>query len=728
MAQLGSGLRFHFTAQGLDDTRFGVLDFKFVESLSQPFEVKLNLLSRFDDLTPEAIVDQAGLMSWSKGDSIERHVHGIVSQFSKGDTGHHHTQYSITLVPALSRLTLRQNSRIFQQQSVLTIISTLLVEMGISDHAFSCDARFQSDVREYCVQYRETDFDFISRLAAEVGLFYYFEHTEGKHTLVFCDSTTKLSALATPFPYNALSGGMAELPFVSSFAYQHQIKPAIVSLKDQSFKKPQYSFLQSSTGKQLAFQQADYEHFDYPGRYKSDATGKPIAQVRQESLRREAQMSVGHSNIMQAISGAKFTLAEHSDAALNRDWVLTKVIHTGEQGAAAEEANTQKPTRYSNDFEAIPASNPWQAGPCVKPLVTGPQMATVVGPEGEEIFCDEFGRVKVQFPWDRYGEGDDSASCWVRVSQGWAGGQYGMMALPRIGHEVIVSFLEGDPDQPIITGRTFHSINQVPYALPEHKTRTVIKTQTHKGEGSNELRFEDELDKQEIYLHAQKDINTLVENDMAEHVKRDKHLLVDNEGVSQIKGNDHLTVEGERRTAVKLDVSLEVGGSVHQKVGKASILEAGIEVYMASGQKVVIEAGAEITLKAGGSVLKIDPAGVHLIGAAINLNSGGSAGSGSGYGGQAPILPLAVAEAILAEGEQIQLAEASLSSDYTSTAIGERPPMPVMGGGEAAASPATTNSAAQTIAADKQIAALKTDDPICEVCEQDKSSDGGAAT
>jgi len=675
MALLGSGLRFHFNAQGLDETSFGVLDFKFIENLSQPFEVKLNLLSRFDDLTPEAIVDQTGVMSWSQDGSVERHVHGIVSQLSKGDTGHHHTQYNITLVPALSRLKLRQNSRIFQQQSVLNIISTLLDEMGIKEHAFSCDVRFESDVREYCVQYRETDFDFISRLVAEVGLFYYFEHSEDKHTLVFCDSTAKLSALATPFPYNALSGGVAELPFVSSFAYQHQIKPANVSLKEQSFKKPQYSFLQTSIGDNLQFQRQNYEHFDYPGRYKNDVTGVPITRVRQEYLRREAQMSFGQSNIMQAISGVKFTLVEHKDAALNRDWVLTQVTHSGEQGAVAEEANTQKPTRYSNEFAAIPASNAWQAEPSIKPLVSGPQMATVVGPIDEEIFCDEFGRVKVQFSWDRYGKGDDNASCWVRVSQGWAGGQYGMMALPRIGHEVIVSFLEGDPDQPIITGRTFHSVNQVPYALPEHKTRTVIKTQTHKGEGSNELRFEDELDKQEIYLHAQKDINTLVENDMSEQIKRDKHLLVDNERISQIKGNDHLTIEGEQRTAIKLDVSLDVGGSLHQKVGQASTLEVGTEVHIKAGQKVVIEAGAEITLKAGGSFIKIDPAGVHLVGAAINLNSGGSAGSGSGYAGLLPQLPISVAEAILAQSTPVKLAGASQSSDYVTPAIGERPPM-----------------------------------------------------
>lgn len=660
MAFLGSGLRFHFKAQSLTDDSFDILDFRFIESLSNPFEVKLNLVSRFDNLTPEAVVDQTGLMTWSQGDSIERNVHGIVSQFAKGDSGHQHTQYSITLVPALSRLKLRKNSRIFQQQSVLAIMSTLLNEMGINDYAFSCEARFESEVREYCVQYSESDFEFISRLAAEVGLFYYFEHSKEMHTLVFCDSTSKLSSLGSPFPYNALSGGVAETPFVSQFIYQHQIKPASVSLKDYSFKKPQYSFLHNSTGKQLGFQKPDYEHYDYPGRYKNDAAGQPITQVRQEYLRRDAQVASGKSNIMQAISGFGFDLAEHSDAALNRDWILTSVIHLGEQGAAAEEANTQKPTRYSNEFNAIPASNPWQATPTTKPLVTGPQMAIVVGPENEEIFCDEFGRVKVQFPWDREGTGNDKSSCWVRVSQGWAGGQYGIMAIPRIGHEVIVSFLEGDPDQPIITGRTFHSTNQVPYPLPANKTRTVIKTQTHKGEGFNELRFEDEANREQIFVHGQKDLDIIVGNTRRENTGFDHHLSVENDQFALVKQTKHSTVGKDHIEEVRGDKHQVIGKNLLQKVtatlkriigggmitqvdgGHSMSIAASEEKIIGGDQKIevnkdsylkasniVIEAGTALTIKGPGGFIKIDSGGITISGSKVKINEGGSAGTGT---------------------------------------------------------------------------------------------------
>ncbi|ENM3958288.1 type VI secretion system tip protein VgrG, partial [Vibrio cholerae] len=274
-----------------------------------------------------------------------------------------------------------------------------------------------------------------------------------------------------------------------------------------------------------------------------------------------------------------------------------------------------------------------------KPQVDGPMIATVVGPEGEEIFCDEHGRVKIHFPWDRYSNGNEQSSCWVRVSQGWAGSQYGFVAIPRIGHEVIVSFLNGDPDQPIITGRTYHATNTPPYSLPEHKTKTVLRTETHQGEGFNELSFEDQAGKEQIYLHAQKDFDGLIENDHTTVIRHDQHLTVENDQFTEIKRNQHLTVEGESRTLVKLDSSSEIGGSLQQKIGSKAIYDAGTEVHLKAGNKLVLEAGNELTIKAGGSFIKVDAGGVHVVGSAINLNSGGSAGSGSGYGGKMAELP-----------------------------------------------------------------------------------------
>ncbi|MBY8160099.1 type VI secretion system tip protein VgrG, partial [Vibrio fluvialis] len=267
-----------------------------------------------------------------------------------------------------------------------------------------------------------------------------------------------------------------------------------------------------------------------------------------------------------------------------------------------------------------------------------PMIATVVGPEGEEIFCDEHGRVKLHFPWDRYSNGDEHSSCWVRVSQGWAGSQYGMIAIPRIGHEVIVSFLNGDPDQPIVTGRTYHATNTAPYALPDNKTKTVLRTETHQGQGYNELSFEDQAGSEQIYLHAQKDFNGLIENDHTSVIKHDKHLTVENDRFTQIKNNQHLTVGGESRTKIVAGSSVEIAGASQNKVAKLIAVQTGREISLKGGTKIVVEAGAEVTLKAGGSFVKVDAGGVHLSGSAINLNAGGSAGSGSSYGGKSALL------------------------------------------------------------------------------------------
>uniref|UniRef100_UPI0012DED818 type VI secretion system Vgr family protein n=1 Tax=Billgrantia saliphila TaxID=1848458 RepID=UPI0012DED818 len=239
----------------------------------------------------------------------------------------------------------------------------------------------------------------------------------------------------------------------------------------------------------------------------------------------------------------------------------------------------------------------------------------------------------------RYAEPNETASAWIRVSQGWAGGGYGSLAIPRIGHEVIVSFLEGDPDQPLITGRTYHAVNTPPYPLPEHKTRTVIRTQSHKGEGFNELRFEDEADEEQIWVHAQKDLELLTNNDRTEEIGNDSFLTVHHDRIAEIDNDDHLTVHGQRHTQVDGDDHLIVDASRHEKYGRAQLIEAGQEIHHHAGSKTVIDAGAEITLNAGGSFIKLDPSGVTIVGAQVKINSGGSPGVGRGQGAAGALLP-----------------------------------------------------------------------------------------
>ncbi|MEB6639476.1 type VI secretion system tip protein VgrG [Aeromonas caviae] len=676
-----TGLQFTVKVGALPESTFVVAEFALDEALNQPFNLRLALASAQPDIDVGAVLDQpCELLVWYNGEP-QRRVCGVVSDFAQGNSGFHRTRYQLMVQPALWRLSLRHNSRIFQAQKPDEILSILLQEHGITDYAFAL--KNEHAQREYCVQYRETDLDFVNRLAAEEGMFYFHEFEAGKHRIVFADDAAALTQGPELF-FNLGNRSLEQGPYVRQFHYREAVRPSDVELKDYSFKTPAYGLSHKKQGAELEHQRDTYQHFDYPGRYKADQSGKAFAQHRLDALRNDAVAGQAKSNCAALQPGQSFSLTEHPNGNLNTDWQVVRIQHTGLQPQALEEEGGSGPTVYHNEFGVVKASTTWRArigSPEAphKPMVDGPQIAMVVGPEGEEIYCDEHGRVKLQFPWDRYGSSNDQSSCWVRVSQGWAGGQYGMMAIPRIGHEVIVSFLEGDPDQPIVTGRTYHATNRPPYELPANKTRTVLRTETHQGEGFNELRFEDQAGKEEIYIHGQKDLNVLIENDAAWHIKHDQHRDIDNERVTRIKANDHLTVNGEKRDHIKADYSLTVDASLHQKLGQSLLVEAGSEVHHKAGMKIVMEAGAELTLKVGGSFVKIDPSGVTLSGGSIKMNSGGSPGSGSGWGGQMPIQPGAV------------------------EVVAPLPPM----------DPA------------RQIATLKSAEPVCEICEQLARQEGG---
>ncbi|MCE9681289.1 type VI secretion system Vgr family protein, partial [Halomonas alkalisoli] len=387
-----------------------------------------------------------------------------------------------------------------------------------------------------------------------------------------------------------------------------------------------------------------------------------FTRIRLEHLRHDALTAEAESDLPELAPGNRFVLTDHDAERLNRDWQVVSVVHHGRQPQALQEdaVGATGGTRYHNELVLTPADTAWRPEPNAKPCVDGPQVAFVVGPEGEEIHCDEHGRVKVQFPWDRYAEPDTAgaggeaaetagaggkaavnsgASAWLRVSQGWAGGGYGSIAIPRIGHEVIVSFLEGDPDQPLITGRTYHAVNTPPYALPEHKTRTVLRTQSHKGDGFNELRFEDEAEREQIWLHAQKDLELLTNNDRTEEIGNDSFLTVHHDRIGEVHGDEHHTVRGNHHEQTDANQHLIVQGSLHVKAGQAWLSECGRELHIKAGHKVVLEAGSELTLNAGGSFLKLDGGGVTLVGPNVKINAGGSPGSGSGQAVEAPLLP-----------------------------------------------------------------------------------------
>jgi type VI secretion system secreted protein VgrG len=666
-----TGWQFTLALPGVEDV--AVIDFTHREQLSAPFELSVRFASRDGHLSATDILDrEATLTIWQDGEAL-RTVHGIVSEFARGDRGHRRTFYRVKIQPALWRFGLRHNSRIFQDVSPLTVLNTLCDKHGLTDIAFA--ATREPETREYCVQYRETDLAFVERLAAEEGLFYFHEffETDGEaggeksnsaaHRLVFADAPQVLTHLGER-SYHGRAGGTPPRRHVRKLQQFARVAPTSVTLKDYSFKRPAYSQLQDhlADGLEEHAQRVDYEHYDYPGRYKRDASGEAFTRIRLEALRQDASTASAESDLPELAPGVRFSLTDHDLSDLNRDWQVLGVVHHGKQPQALEEDGILQGdeqndvqgegggmTRYHNELVLMPAEMAWRPEPNPRPRVDGPQVAFVVGPDGEEIHCDEYGRVKVQFPWDRYAEpntagaegeaAERGASAWLRVSQDWAGGGYGSLAIPRIGHEVIVSYLEGDPDQPLITGRVYNAVNTPPYELPAHKTRTVIRTQSHQAEGFNELRFEDEAGEEQIWLHAQKDLELLTNNNRTEEIGNDSHLTVHRHRISEIHADDHLSVHGQRHAQVDGDDHLIVGATRHEKIARAQLVEAGQEIHQKADSKTVIDAGAEITLKAGGSFIKLDPSGITIVGSQVKINSGGSPGAGSGPGAAEALLP-----------------------------------------------------------------------------------------
>ncbi|KHS88681.1 type VI secretion protein VgrG [Pectobacterium brasiliense] len=588
-----TGLQFTVKVGALPASTFAVVDFQLSEALNRPFALSLNLASALPGIDFGAVLDQpCELLVWYEGE-LKRRVSGIISAFAQGDTGFRRTRYQAEVRPALWRLGLRTNARIFQAQKPDVIIGTLLEESGITDYAFAL--RHDHAPREYCVQYRESDLAFVTRLAAEEGLYFFHEFEEGKHRVVFADDAGALSKGPELF-FNLANQGLSEGDYVRRFRYAEAVSTAEVALKDYSFKTPAYGLLHSKMSGELEHQRESYQHFDYPGRFKQDPSGKAFTNYRLDALRANAMTGSGESNAAMLMPGSSFTLTEHPNPTLNAVWQLVAITHSGQQPQALEEESGGEPTTYSNSFEVISAKSTWRADLPYKPMVDGPQIATVVGPAGEEIYCDEYGRIKLQFPWDRYGSSDDQSSCWVRVSQGWAGGQYGLIAIPRIGHEVIVSFLEGDPDQPIVTGRTFHATNPSPYPLPANKTRTSLRTSTHKGAGFNELRFEDQAGQEEVFIHAQKDMNTVVLNnrsttvtaDHTESVGGNQAVSVVKDQSTEIQGQQSIAVTKNRNTVVDDNDSLQVKNNIAIQSQKGDILIATDKGFIGIGADGVI--------------------------------------------------------------------------------------------------------------------------------------------
>ncbi|MEX0444582.1 type VI secretion system tip protein VgrG [Xenorhabdus sp. SGI246] len=597
-----SGLQFTLTAGGLPPQTFVVTDFTLNESFSQPFNLNVGLASADPAIDFPTVLDRTATLTILQDGVEQRSITGIVSYFEQGNTGLHQTTYQMTIRPDLWRTTLRQNSRIFQQLDISAIITTILKEHGIRDVVFSL--RHPHPEREFCVQYQESDFTFLQRLTAEEGIFYFFECGNGRNTLVFADDAGSVPP-GIVIPYQPGEASTIGKPAITSLTCSAQVRPAQVQLKDYTFKNPAWAAEFRAEMKEDTLQERYYEHYDYPGRFKDEVHGEAFTRYRLEALRNDAVMGQGSGNAIAVQPGRLFTLYNHPRADLNQPWQVVGASHSGSQPQARETANSDTGTNLHSQFHFIRHNQSWRPTPLPKPVIDGPQIAKVVGPAGEEIFCDQYGRIRLQFPWDRYGQSDDQSSCWIRVTQPWAGQGWGMLAIPRIGQEVVVDFLHGDPDQPIVTGRTYHASNIPPGALPGSKTQMAFRSKTHKGEGYNELLFEDSKGSELLSLHAQKDMSTTVLNDRTTRVTHDHTESVGNNQVITVRKDRHKEIVGTEVSSI---------GTRQVTVEKTSVLSVKGAITIQS-----VEEGIHIGNTKGS--ISIDKEGnIHITGETVIIN------------------------------------------------------------------------------------------------------------
>lgn len=609
-----SGLQFTLSVAGLPPTLFSVLAFQYQTHYNTLPCLTVTLSSSEADISPQSVLDQpVSLTIWQDGEH-QQTLSGIVTSIETGDSGFRLTHYHLVIFPELWRATLRHNARIFQQQDIETIITTLLHDNHVTDYAFIL--RHPHPVREFCVQYQETDFTFLQRLVAEEGLFYYFEQHDNGSRLIFSDDANTLSPENNvAVPYNLNQQAQQQESIVSSFNLSEQVRPSEVTLKDYTFKKPNWQAQFSAKADDVQFQRLGYEHYDFPGRFK-DGRGKQYSQYRLDSLRHDAHLGWGKSNHPQLQLGRLLALENHPQHALNTYWQITGLTYQGKQPQAAENEAGDKATTLNCHFQVVSSHQTWRALQQTKPRVDGPQVAIVTGPAGEEIYTDKFGRIRVQFLWDREGQYNDHSSCWIRVTQPWAGKGWGMMAIPRVGQEVVVDFIEGDPDQPIVTGRSYHATMPLPAGFPKAKPQMDLMSQTHKGSGYNGIMMDDSTHNQRLNLHAQRDMNTKVLNNRSTTVNGNHTEVVVGSQQIQIEKARFKEVVGDETTMIKQHASRTAGQEY-------KLLVTGDVILESLSDKITLEtAGGIITLtKAGDIAFEGSQIAVHGTVTHLNPNS-----------------------------------------------------------------------------------------------------------
>jgi type VI secretion system secreted protein VgrG len=652
----------------LKDSGLEIHSFSAREELGRPFSYDLRLWSLKADIDFTKIVgtNVSVCLHLKDAKGEPRWFNGYISRFIQEGAGESQTTYRATVVPWLWFLSRAADCRIFQNKSIPDIIQEVCKLHGFTDVELALKGTY--DPWDYCVQYRETDFNFISRLMEQEGIYYYFKHEKSKHILVLCDEP----ACHEPYPgYEALryipewtGTGKDRL---TDWTIEQTVQPGSVILNDFNFKTPEAEILstQANPWKHAA---GAFKVFDYPGEYEDKAEGDKYAKVRFGEYESQHEIITVAGDVRGLAVGHTFEVPDHKiESQKSRKYLVVSATYhaqshdssfSGSGGHGSAGAGASLYHCSAEVMDKTVGFRPARTTP--KPTITGPQTAIVAGPSTEEIYVDEFGRVKLQFHWDRESKGDDKSSCWVRVAQVWAGKGWGSIFTPRIGQEVVVEFLEGDPDQPLITGRVYNAVNKVPYKLPDMKTISGTKTNTSKGGGGfNEIRFEDKKGEEQIFIHGQKQLDIRIKEDAYELIGKTRHLIVTEDQFEEVKKNRHEKIAEEHRVEIGKDYSLKVKGKMMVEITGASSVtakDAVHEDYKSSqstkvaqnlsiaAQGVVIEGSTGITLKCGGSSIVLDSAGVTIKGGMVTIDGGMTKiNSGPGSSPQSATAPSAAA-------------------------------------------------------------------------------------
>jgi len=569
------------------------------EGVSELFQFDVTVLSEDAGIAFADAVGQKAKLTL-QGEGEPRFVHGTVARFEQGEAGKKLTHYRVTVVPKVWRLLHRHDCRIFQEKSAPDIVKAVLEGAGLSsgdDFAFHLRGSYVA--REYCVQWRESDWAYVSRLLEDEGIYYYFEHHDDKHVIVFADQPGAHGPIAgeASVDYRPALGALTESVHVQRFRVAEEARTGKIDVRDYDFTKPASPLegaAQGSVEQDLPiydWMNADTQH---------DPAGR--ATVRLEERRALRRVGTGESGVERFVPGSTFTLQEHPRDDFNVEWILSRVEHHGLEPTLVD-VSAGEP-RYENRFAAVPAGVPLRP-PLVtpRPTIRGLQTAAVVGPAGEEIYTDEHGRIKVQFQWDRLGKKDDRSSCWMRVGQTWSGPGWGALYLPRIGMEVLVDFLDGDPDRPMVVGAVYHGTNKPPYPLPGEKTKSTLKSNSSPGgDGYNELRFEDKKGSEEVYLRAQKDLFVEVLNDAKRTVGHDDSLDVTHDRTVHVGHDRGTTIDHDDTLHVQNNRTVTVDGDESVTVTRTETVDVTDDTTVALGKNLTISVAQNVAMSVDGDV------------------------------------------------------------------------------------------------------------------------------